>query len=43
LEAARLRVFKYIELFYNTERLHQTLGYPSPKPFEIACAPATAA
>jgi putative transposase len=30
----RLSVFKYIETFYNTERLHQTLGYKSPNQFE---------
>lgn len=34
LEAARLSVFKYIETFYNSVRLHQTLGYKSPNQFE---------
>ena len=43
LAAARLSVFKYIETFYNTERLHQTLGYKSPNRFETDHAPATAA
>jgi putative transposase len=43
LAAARLSVFKYIETFYNTERLHQTLGYKSPDRFEADHAPATAA
>ena len=43
LAAARLSVFKYIETFYNTERLHQTLGYKSPNRFEADHAPATAA
>jgi putative transposase len=43
LAAARLSVFKYIETFYNTERLHQTLGYQSPNRFEADHAPATAA
>jgi putative transposase len=43
LEAARLSVFKYIETFYNRERLHQTLGYKSPDQFEAEYAPAIAA
>jgi putative transposase len=34
LEEARLGIFKYIETFYNTTRLHQTLGYQSPNQFE---------
>lgn len=43
LSAARLSVFKYIETFYNTERLHQTLGYKSPDKFEAEYAPVVAA
>ena len=43
LSAARLSVFKYIETFYNTERLHQTLGYKSPNQFEADHAPVIAA
>jgi len=43
LAAARLSVFKYIETFYNTERLHQTLGYKSPEKFEAEYAPVVAA
>jgi putative transposase len=34
LDAARMSVFKYIETFYNSSRLHQTLGYLSPDQFE---------
>jgi len=34
LQEARLGVFKYIETFYNTTRLHQTLDYQSPNHFE---------
>lgn len=34
IEAARLSVFRYIETFYNSERLHQTLGYLTPNQFE---------
>jgi putative transposase len=43
LEAARRSVFKYIETFYNTVRLHQTLGYMTPNQFEAENAPAVAA
>jgi putative transposase len=43
LEDARLSVFKYIETFYNRQRLHQTLGYKSPEQFEAENAPALAA
>jgi putative transposase len=43
LAAARLSVFKYIETFYNHERLHQTLGYKSPDKFEAEYAPVVAA
>lgn len=43
LEAARLSVFKYIETFYNTVRLHQSLGYKSPDKFETVYAPVLAA
>ena len=43
LEAARLSVFKYIETFYNTVRLHQSLGYKSPEEFETEYAPVLAA
>jgi putative transposase len=43
LAAARLSVFKYIETFYNTERVHQALGYKSPDKFEAEYAPVVAA
>lgn len=43
LAAARLSVFKYIETFYNSVRLHQTLGYKSPNQFEAEYAPVLAA
>ena len=43
LEHARQEVFRYIESFYNTTRLHQTLGYLSPDQFEAENAPAQAA
>lgn len=33
-EEARSAVFDYIEIFYNRQRLHQTLGYHSPEQFE---------
>jgi len=34
LEHARNLVFEYIETFYNTTRIHGTLGYVSPDQFE---------
>ena len=43
LADARLSVFRYIETFYNPERLHQTLDYLSPNQFEAEHAPASAA
>jgi putative transposase len=43
LEAARRSVFKYIETFYNSVRLHQTLGFKSPDYFEAVYAPVVAA
>jgi len=43
LDAARLSVFKYIETFYNSQRLHQTLGYQSPNQYEAVHAPVVAA
>ena len=33
-EEARLAIFEYIEGFYNTRRLHSTLGYQTPTEFE---------
>jgi len=33
---ARSSVFRYIEMFYNRERRHQSLGYVSPAAFEAA-------
>jgi putative transposase len=43
LEDARLSVFRYLESFYNSRRLHQTLGYLSPDQFKAAHAPASVA
>jgi putative transposase len=31
---AERAVFEYIEVFYNRERLHSSLGYVSPATFE---------
>ncbi len=33
-EEARTAIFEYIEVFYNRERLHQTLGYLAPAEYE---------
>ena len=33
-QAARTAIFEYLETFYNTRRLHSSLGYMSPSDFE---------
>lgn len=33
-EEARAEIFEFMEVFYNRQRLHQTLGYVSPEQFE---------
>ena len=33
-EQAQQEIFKYIELYYNTKRMHSSLGYLSPAQFE---------
>jgi putative transposase len=38
-EQARLAVFEYIEVFYNRQRRHSSLGYVSPVDFELAALP----
>ncbi len=35
-EEARRKIFEWIEVFYNRQRRHSTLGYLSPANFEIA-------
>lgn len=34
-EQARLAIFDYIEVFYNRQRLHQTLNYKTPVEYEM--------
>lgn len=34
-DAARSAIFDYIEVFYNRQRLHQTLGYQTPIGYEM--------
>jgi len=34
IEEARSSVFRYIETFYNSKRIHQTLAYKTPNQFE---------
>jgi putative transposase len=33
-EQAQKEIFKYIEIYYNTKRMHSSLGYLSPSQFE---------
>ena len=33
-EEAKKSVFEYIEIFYNRQRLHSSLGYKTPEEFE---------
>ena len=37
-EQARREVFDYIEVFYNRQRLHSSLGYQAPAAFEMTTA-----
>ena len=37
-EEARARIFEYIEMFYNRERRHSSLGFKNPVDFERAAA-----
>jgi putative transposase len=37
-EEARRSLFEYIEVFYNRQRLHSTLGYRSPAQYELRFA-----
>jgi putative transposase len=43
LDDACLRVFRSSETLYNSQQLHQSLGYLSPNQFEAVHAPAHAA
>ena len=33
-QSAKTAIFEYLETFYNTRRLHSSLGYRSPADFE---------
>jgi putative transposase len=33
-EQARMHIFKYIETYYNTKRIHSALNWKSPAEFE---------
>jgi transposase InsO family protein len=37
-EGARQEIFEYLEVFYNRQRRHSTLGYRSPAEFEARAA-----
>ena len=32
---ARMAIFEYMEVFYNRQRLHQSLGFTTPVDFEM--------
>ncbi len=34
LKEAQVKVFKYIEIYYDKKRIHSTLGYKSPYEYE---------
>jgi len=34
-EEAKKQIFDYIEVYYNRQRFHSTLGYLSPEAFEM--------
>ncbi len=34
-EHAKSEIFKFIEIFYNRQRLHQSLGYVTPEMMEL--------
>lgn len=34
-EQAHMDIFKYIETYYNTKRIHSALGWLSPVQFEV--------
>ncbi|MCF6768229.1 IS3 family transposase, partial [Thiotrichales bacterium 19S11-10] len=34
-DEAKRAIFDYIEIFYNRQRLHSTLGYKSPVEYEM--------
>ncbi len=36
---AKSDIFEYIEVFYNRQRLHQSLDYSSPANYELLCVP----
>jgi len=35
-DAARRAIFEYVEVFYNRERRHSSIGYISPESLEAA-------
>ena len=37
-QEAKQSLFEYIEVFYNRQRRHSYLGYPSPVEYEKQCA-----
>lgn len=37
IEDGYTEIFEYVEMYYNTERLHSSIGYKSPMRFEVEC------
>ena len=37
-QAAKEKLFDYIEVFYNQQRMHSAIGYAAPAEFERAAA-----
>lgn len=40
-DAARAAIFEFIEIYYNRERLHSSLGYQAPEVYEFIRQPST--
>ncbi len=43
IEDLRKNVATFVDVYYNTQRLHSALGYNTPEQFEATLSPVTAA
>ncbi|MBU8900358.1 IS3 family transposase [Corallococcus sp. M34] len=41
VNAAKVKLFDYIEVFYNQHRIHSTIGYAAPAEVDRAAAEST--